>query len=113
MAFINDDEVIRNVNDISDEERNAIMSFLQGAVYCWCKNRKDEWFNIRDLMGGDNFDWVGTPLYALYEKYEDISDDPIQAAGKDAGWLLKAVINVDNRNFETKKEFIRSYRWIV
>lgn len=74
---------------------------------CWCKNRSDEWFSIRDLMGGDNFYWEGTPLICLWEKNKDVV-----AAGKDAGWLLKKVISDDKRTFETKKEeLVRKYRW--
>ncbi|EKB55933.1 hypothetical protein [Bergeyella zoohelcum] len=101
-------ETIRDVYGISDEQKNAIMNFLQGAVYCWCKNRSDEWFSIRDLMGGDNYYWEGTPLIALWEKHKDVG-----AAGKDAGWLLKKVINNDKRTFETKKEeLVRKYKWV-
>ena len=44
-------------------------AFLQGAVYCWCKNRKDDWFAARDLLGGNNYYWQGTPLIPLYDYY--------------------------------------------
>ena len=44
-------------------------AFLQGAVYCWCKNRKDEWFAARDLLGGDNYYWQSSPLMPLYDYY--------------------------------------------
>jgi len=60
---------IRNVTGISDQENQRIRDFLQGAVYCWCKNRNDEWFAFRDLMGGPNFDWSATPIIVLYEKH--------------------------------------------
>ena len=62
---------LRNVTGISEEEKRRIKDFLQGGVYCWCKNRKDEWFSLRDLMGGDNFYWQGTPLLPLYLKHEN------------------------------------------
>ncbi|EGQ9561703.1 TPA: hypothetical protein GRI74_24300 [Vibrio parahaemolyticus] len=112
MSFVNK-EVIRGITGVSDEKQASIKAFLQGAVYCWCKNRKDEWFSLRDLMGGDNFYWQGTPLISLYEKHEAKgSDDPVKDAGKDAGWLLKSVIGSDRRQFDTKKEdLIRKYRW--
>lgn len=103
----------REVSGITDQEKSNIVNFLQGAVYCWCKNRKDEWFSMRDLKGGDNFYWEGTPLQCLYNKHEPIANDPFAAAGKDGGWLLKKVINKDKRSFESKKEdLIRKYRWI-
>jgi hypothetical protein len=98
---------IRDVHGISEEQKQRILDFLQGAVYCWCKNRKEEWFAARDLLGGDNYYWQDTPMFALYEKSEDV-----EQAGKDAGWLLKMVIADDKRSFETKKEsLVRQYRW--
>jgi hypothetical protein len=113
MMTINPQSEVRDVSGISDNQRTAIWHFLQGAVYCWCKNRRDEWFSLRDLMGGDNFFWEGTPLQALFEKHELSSQDPIKQAGQDGGWLLKSVIRRDRRNFETREEhMIREYRWV-
>ena len=107
---------IREVTGISPEERQSIIDFLQGAVYCWCKNRKNEWFSMRDLMGGDNFYWQGTPLVVLYDKHENLgknSESAVKDAGKDSGWLLKRVINDDLRSFDTVvEEQIRKYRWV-
>jgi len=98
---------IREVHGISEEQKQRIRDFLQGAVYCWCKNRKDVWFAAKDLLGGDNFFWQDTPMYALYEKSNDVDQ-----AGKDAGWILKQVVEIDKRSFETKKEgLVRQYRW--
>ena len=114
MALTSDDS-IREVTGITTEEKHDIINFLQGAVYCWCKNRRDEWFSLRNLMGGENFDWNGTPLLALYHKHINNghnSDVSIEKAGKDAGWILKKVIKNDIRNFDTaKKSLIRNYRW--
>lgn len=115
MALKNPSE-IRSVSGITDIEKEKIFDFLQGAVYCWCKNRKDEWFSLRDLMGGDNYDWDGTPLLPLYNKHINkgkASEEAIRDTGKDCGWILKRVINKDKRTFETKKEdLIRKYRWV-
>ena len=106
---------INDVKGIGKEQKQSILDFLQGAVYCWCKNRKNEWFSLRDLMGGDNYFWQGTPLLALYEKHKSKGKDwesAVKDAGKDAGWLLKRVIYSDKRIFDTKKEeLIRKYRW--
>ncbi|MDY6883601.1 MAG: hypothetical protein SWL02_07480, partial [Pseudomonadota bacterium] len=83
------------------------------AVYCWCKNRKDEWFSLRDLMGGDNYYWEGTPLYHLFTKHEETNHDSVKEAGKDAGWLLKEVLANDKRVFDSKKNsLIKHYRWV-
>lgn len=106
------DYEIRDVKKITIEEKEKILSFLQGAVYCWCKNRKDEWFALRNLMGGANFYWEGTPLMALYEKYK-YKENATELAGKDAGWLLKKIIHDDKRKFTTKVEAqTRQYKWI-
>ena len=108
--FTNPEEAgaVRSVNGLSEEEENAIYSFLQGAVYCWCNNNPNKWFSMRDFMGGTNFYWQETPLYKLFEKTGDVN-----AAGQAAGWLLKKVIYKDKRHFETKKEeLIRKYKWI-
>ena len=107
---------LREIQGISDDEKARIQDFLQGAVYCWCKNRKNEWFSMRDLMGGDNFHWEGTPLIALYAKQRTAGvPDPEAAerAGRESGWLLKRVIFQDRRSFETKEEEqIRKYQWV-
>jgi hypothetical protein len=107
---------IRDVHEITDEEKQRIIDFLQGAVYCWCKNRPNEWFSMRDLMGGENYYWEGTPLLVLYSKHENKGkswETAVKDAGKDSGWLLKRVISSDQRQFETKKEeLIRKYKWM-
>ncbi|VXC45896.1 conserved hypothetical protein [Pseudomonas sp. 8BK] len=101
------------VSGLSEIERVTALSFLQGAVYCWCKNRPDEWFALRDLVGGDNTHWSGTPLMPLYEKHSNLSDaQAFEAAAKDVGWLLKHVVVNDIRVFETKKAgLVRQYKW--
>ena len=107
---------IRQVKGISTVEFQRIYDYLQGAVYCWCKNKSREWFSAREFLGGENFDWNGTPMIVLYEKHirkGKTDEQAISDAGKDAGWILKKVIHDDQRNFETKKEnLIRKYRWI-
>ena len=120
--FVNpkDAGIVKGVHFANDEnwekEKSAIYSFLQGAVYCWCNNNPNKWFSMRDFMGGNNSDWKGTPLEALYNKHKDSGktiDQAIEAAGKDSGWLLKNVIDRDKRHFETKtEEVIRKYKWV-
>ena len=113
---LNIESELRNVRGISNDKKQRITDFLQGSVYCWCKNKKGEWFSLRDLMGGDNYYWQGTPMFALYSKHKSNKENlyPVKSAGKDAGWLLKYVIINDKRLFETrKKESIRQYRLIL
>lgn len=109
---------IRNVKNLNFNEKQRIFDFLQGAVYCWCKNRPNEWFSMKDLMSEENSNWDQTPLVYLLNKHKRMWDDNnkiIDEASKDSGWLLKKVINDDNRLFQTKKiklgKEIRQYKW--
>ena len=55
-------------------------------------------------MGGENFEWTGTPLYTLWEKHKKLgADNPVKSAGIDAGWILKKVILNDKRKFELRE----------
>jgi hypothetical protein len=115
MAFTTQSE-LRDVTGISGTEKAAIKTFMQGAIYCWVKNRKGEQFAVRDLMGGDNFEWKGTPLYVLYEKHihqGKSSDAAIESAGKDLGWLVKTVLAEDKRTFDADKAgLVNAYCWV-
>jgi hypothetical protein len=55
---------------------------MQGAVYCWVKNRMDERFAVHDLMGGENALWHGTPLIVLYQKHVDNGKDEAAAMSR-------------------------------
>lgn len=41
--------IYKSINGFSNE------SLSVSSCYCWCKNRKDEWFAARNLLGGDNY----------------------------------------------------------
>ena len=115
MTLINDN-YYRGVTGLNPQELNDIKNFLQGAVYSWCKNRKEEWFSLSNLMGGDNFFWEGTPMMALFMKHKNKGKNDkssIKGAGVDGGWILKEVLRVDKRSFESKLEFkSRFYKWV-
>ena len=115
MALVPASE-LRDVYGIDDSQKESIKTFMQGAVYCWVKNRKNEPFAVRDLMGGENFEWAGTPLYTLYQNHIDQgkdNDSAIESAAKDLGWLMKTVLAEDKRTFEAGKAgLVSSYRWI-
>lgn len=107
---------LRDVHGITDTEKSLIKAFMQGAVYSWVKNRKDERFAVRDLVGGENFEWGGTPLVVLYEKHINLgknNESAIEQAAKDLGWLTKSVLADDKRTFEAGDAGLaRCYRWI-
>jgi hypothetical protein len=114
MAFRHQPQV-RAVHGLTTADDEAISNFLQGAVYCRVKNEKDKEFAAHDLMGGENWDWDGTPLYALYEKQHvagKSNADAIDAAGKDLGWMLLKVLDDDKRHFvKGRKGLVNSYQW--
>ncbi|WP_039929225.1 hypothetical protein [Leptospira yanagawae] len=101
--------------DSLDFER--INTYIQGAVYCWCKNVKDNngenlWFIASDLFGGENFFWEGTPLYVLYNWHlQNGASDPVNMAGRDVGHILKSLIDKDPRVFHTRPGRRREYLW--
>lgn len=108
---------IRKVTGITNEEEQRIIDFLQGAVYCWCKNNPSAWFSMRDLMGGLNDYWEKTPLNALLKKHLNKGKEKktlLDNASIDSGWLLKKVIDLDEKLFDTKEdeERIRKYKMI-
>lgn len=112
MALLRN-SALRVISGMSNSDMERAMDFFQGAVYCWCKNRPDEWFALRNLMGGENTYWLDTPLAIIYRKYAHLSDsEAFEAAAKDAGWILKRVISSDKRLFDTEvRELVRHYRW--
>ncbi|RWX49440.1 hypothetical protein VU00_12562 [Candidatus Electrothrix marina] len=115
MTLIPESE-IRDVHGITEEEKSGIKTYLQGAVYAWAKNKPDEQFAARDLVGGENNEWSGTPLIVLYEKHlkaGKTSDEAVTAAAKDLGWLLKSVLSKDKRHFKAGRSGLTAgYRWI-
>jgi hypothetical protein len=105
---------IRNVTGITDTQRTAIEHFMQGAIYTWVKNKEGA-FAVRDLVGGVNTDWIGTPLHVLYEKHIQMNkspEDAFKSAAKDLGWIVKAMIDRDRRRFSfLKSGLVNSYSW--
>ena len=117
MSLISSDiiPVPRAVHGVGDEAIRDIMNFLQGSVYCWCKNRKGEPFAARDLLGGDNYYWEDTPMEALFLYYRNGDDAnneyAKEEAGKAAGRLLYQLLYDDKREFQTWVEYTRMYLW--
>lgn len=100
------------VADLSANQRQRIKDFIQGAVYCYCKNNPNQYFAAKDLFGGENYNWEGTALIDLYNWHEQKdSSDPVGMAGKDIGWLLLDVIIEDKREFELRENHTHEYRW--
>lgn len=118
MALIPKSRIYK-VRGITSAEEKAIKDYLQGAVRTWCAAaNKGKQFAARTLVGGINCDWRKTPLDALYQKHLKKGkrpQDANKAAGRDLGWLLKAVLNddKDNRQFKVGDAGkANGYTWI-
>lgn len=106
MTLINDPNVRRpNRIPIDPSDELRIKVYLRGMVYCWCKNRRNEWFAVRDLLGGENFEWGGTPMQKLFDRHKDnrkSDEDAVAFAGIDAGYLLRQILMDDDREFDCR-----------
>lgn len=87
-----------SVGGVSPAEIEKMLIFIAGGVRTWCKAVGDKQFALRDLFGGENYYWEGTPLQALYVKFCNegySSDEAVRLAGNAAGRLLKRVLVED------------------
>lgn len=114
--MIVEDSSYKNVRGFTEEELQRMRDYLLGAVQAWCRDRHGKWFAARDLLGGANYFWQGTPLMALYNYYMGQSahdeDYSVKQAGRAAGHLLKRVLVEDSkRTYETYRGYTRLYRW--
>ena len=115
--LIDSEETYSEVHGFTEHELQRMRDYLLGAVHVWCRDRHGIWFAARDLLGGANYFWQGTPLMRLYEYYLLQSDGDngyaITQAGRAAGHLLKRVLIEDTkRTYETRRAYTREYRWI-
>lgn len=105
----------REVHGISSAELQRIRDFMQGAIYVLNQLRPDGWFAVRNLVGGANSDWTGTPLMALYDKHilgKPEAEAELEA-GKDLGWIVLRLLKDDLRTYHTRKEYTREYQWVA
>ena len=111
-----DNRRVVKVHGLDQSDLVRIKDFLQGAVYSWCNtHQKGEWFCASDLIGGGNSSWDHCPLEVLYRRHIRDGYDHDYAfdqAAKDAGKILKSVLDQDQRVFETESGYTRRYRWI-
>ncbi len=113
--MLNDDaDMIRKVNGLSPGQERRVRDFLHGAVCCWCKTKKSQWFSFRDLIGKDKKYWQETGLKELYKNNQrKRSADPAMQSAVDAGWFLKSVLRDERRGFDQgeTKNGVKRYRW--
>ena len=122
MAF-NQKQTIRQPhfeveNWLTEEQIKEIKVYLTSNLntYLNAVGHK-EWLSLSSLVGGENENWPD-PIIYVYNAY--LAHDPnnaVKNAARDMGWILKSIINDDERIFETKKEYkgrkyVRIYRWL-
>lgn len=109
-------EVMERYSQDKSSTMQEIKKFVLNKVDYWCKNRPNEWFAASDLVGGENADWSNLPLNGLYQKHIDMGKSgnyAFKQSGIDLGHILKCVLKEDRqRTFETKREYVRKYRWL-
>ena len=91
----------RAVKHLSPSNRTAIEHYLKGAVAAWIKAKGCNPFAARDLMGGINKNWMGTPCEVLYLHHQPkgVPAIVLKSAGQDLGWILRDVLRADRRTF--------------
>lgn len=103
------------VNGIAAVDLQQIDAFLREILDARLQSQPDEWFSLRDLLGGVNRIWDNTPMQRLYEKQIDKrlpEAKAVRLAGQEAGRLFARVIAADARRFRTKiDKMIRNYQW--
>lgn len=90
---------IFRVHGVDRAHQDAIRAYLHEKVSEWCASHATgSGFAARDLIGGENRNWVGTPLQYLYDYYRRRNRGDVYAyreAAKAAGRILKGVIDID------------------
>ena len=113
---LNPESELREPSGLENTDRELIKAFMQGAIYCWVKNRPEEPFAVRDLVGGLNTNWSQTPLQVLYDRHIDAGkndEEAFNSAAKDIGWIVKTLLSEDRRVFQVDNSgFVNTYRMI-
>lgn len=99
---------------LSLNEINEIKLYIKGAVDGFCNINNGETFSVRRLFGGDNGNWNGTPLQAIYNYYVSVgADNAKEKSAIDVGVLLKQVLSDDVYwEYELIKGYTNEYRRI-
>ncbi len=108
------------VHGLTEEQRRDIMMYLQGMVYGWCESQsekesegkaKSQPFAARNLVGGVNWHWKGTPLQCVYDKQTTDEKTAYDVAAQEVGRLLKRIIIDDQRGFTCEKDGLNTYHY--
>lgn len=101
----------------NDHTRDLIDVYLQGGVYALLINATSNEFATRDIVGGENRDWEGTPLQSIYDglvkEYSPDKKKAYDRAAIEVGYLLKEVLLKDRRDFShvDSSDRAKHYKW--
>ena len=106
-----------SIRGVSEEKIQLMLAFLCGAVRARCADCQGQQFAARDLLGGINYFWEGTPMEVLFTKYCDEgypAEEAIKLAGITAGHLLKRVLIEDKYRTYIQGDagLVNGYTWI-
>lgn len=106
-----DRRVIPNSFDHQPTEiKEAINSFIDGLISFAHANGTS--FYVRDLVGKKVYPngWSGIPLDAIYQYHVNRgTENPVDQAGKDIGYIFKERIMQSNLMFKLDREFNNLY----
>lgn len=112
------DNKIINVKIVNKSEKQKIINYLNQVISNWIKEYHNKWFTLKTLLDfdiGQHYDWRKTDLQVLYENYikaGKTEEEAFSLGGKAAGKLLKETVHKRQKNFDTKKEYLRKYKLV-
>ncbi len=112
--IINNNSPAKITKKLSNNELQKIKKYLKKRVNNWIKRNLSKPFTLRDLVGKENANWNGTPLQILYDKNSHLANEEKQykQAAKDAGNLLKQVVEKHSSNFSLQTKYCNIYTLI-
>lgn len=101
MLVKKDTSRIYSISAVLTKEQYAeAKSYIKTAVAEFCKNNPGQTFSVRELFGGANRDWNGTPLQPIYNYHNQPNvNAPADKARKDVGKLLKSILENDQNAY--------------
>lgn len=106
--------LVRPAIRLGEQETADILLYMTDAVHDFTASEPEKAFAVRDLFGGKNSDWGGTPLQTIFDRYsEDMpKEKAAKRAGIDVGRLLKIVLNEDKYTYLEEETDPRTCRYI-
>lgn len=105
-------KIIMRVMGITRTNTVIAEDFIRAAIDLQCKSYPGQWFSVRTLFGGANFQWSGTPLQCIYDRHIKNGRKPAKAsvlAARDIGKMMTKVLSRHPRNFDIRGKRANEY----